>query len=76
METRSEINMSSVPLSFWPNNLSSVAWLGICVLVLIAWLIGYNNAATGTTICIGLFCLDQLVLGPIWHWKTTRKRQQ
>jgi hypothetical protein len=61
--------MTSVPLEFWPNNLSSLAWLGIVILLLIADIISYDYTAIGIMIMFGIFILDQLVLGPLWYMR-------
>jgi hypothetical protein len=61
--------MTSVPLGFWPDNLSSLAWLGVIIFLLSNQLIGIQYAANGIIMCIALFILDQLILGPFWYWK-------
>ena len=59
--------MTSVPIPFWPNNLSSLAWLGIIIFFLAANAIGFNWATYGILVMLGIFILDQIILGPIWY---------
>jgi hypothetical protein len=63
--------MTSVPLGFWPDNLSSLAWVGICISLVGGSLLNEYNvfdwywAIITTNIiitCLGIFVLDQLFL--------------
>ena len=60
--------MTSVPLPY-VDNLSSLAWIGICIFILTANIITHKYAVIGIMIMLGIFVLDQLVLGPIWYMK-------
>jgi len=62
--------MTSVPLGFWPDNLSSLAWVMICTaLVLGSIAPQYTQVvAYGVLIGFAVFVLDQLILGPLWYW--------
>lgn len=57
--------MTSVPIPFWPNNLSSLAWLGIIIFFLAANAIGFSRATLGILIMLVIFILDQLILGKL-----------
>jgi hypothetical protein len=58
--------MSSVPLGIWPDNLSSLAVVGVLFFIFIANIISHEKAAIGIMIMLGIFVVDQLLLGPLW----------
>jgi uncharacterized membrane protein len=72
--------MTSVPLGFWPDNLSSLAWVGICVALLgssicndlIPSLQWNHIIANIIMICLLLFVVDQLILGPLYYFLINR----
>lgn len=61
--------MTSVPIGFWPDNLSSLACVGAIILIFIADIITYEYATIGIMIMMVIFCTDQLILGPMWYYK-------
>lgn len=74
-------SMTSVPLSFWPNNLSSLFWVFICGSLIVGAALDQagmfdvewrNIIAWSVMICACGFVIDQLILGPIWWYKNGR----
>ena len=67
--------MTSVPLGFWPNNLSTLFTVGFLLAFFATGfdLISTEMAANITLAMIIGIVLDQLVLGPIWFFWTKRQ---
>jgi hypothetical protein len=73
--------MTSIPLSFWPNNLSSLFWMLICLALLVGSVLDQNAVfnvnwrnvmAWCVLVGIGGFAIDQLILGPMFWWYNGR----
>lgn len=65
--------MTSVPLGCWPYNLSSLAWFGIVISMLIGSALNdifsydfRDIVAYWTIFCLFIFVLDQIILGPLY----------
>lgn len=74
--------MTSVPISGWIANLSSLAWIGIATSILIGFLLIKCNVfnwpwkiiTTWFIIgCLGVFVIDQLILSPLFFYYIKRR---
>jgi len=66
--------MTSVPLGFWPDNLSSLAWVGVLLTLLLGSFLDINTNIVVNIIIFMfvIFVADALILGPLYYLMTRR----
>jgi hypothetical protein len=67
--------MTSVPLGFWPDNLSSLGFVIVGIALLIgSWQDNEQFVVWLSILGIGIFVADQLILGPLWFYIIDHKK--